>query len=682
MKRSTLSCFALLLGWATAIQQGTTLEWADISCKIKDKEILKGVSGQASPGRLLAILGPSGSGKTTLLNSLCGQVPKNDAMELLGQVRCNDRPRDHNQKQAYIKQEDVFFSQLTVLETLTMAARLKLPRTMTREEKDEEVQEVMGRLGLGKVANTIVGDEKARGISGGEKKRLNLACELLGTPSLIFADEPTTGLDSFQAERVMEALRDLARDGHTVVCVIHQPRGSIFNMFDDLLVLSEGNVMYHGPARKVASYFNAAGFKQPPNCNPAEHALDLVSIDYSSHEQELETKQRVQQLAQAHRLALSRKKGATNGLGSVRARDDLVRGGNGDDHANDLAQMNMAVVKKAGMFEQFRLLMARSWRQVNRSKFANVTRAMTQLTSGLLFGAIFWKIGLGQSHIGDRLGLLQVAAINTAMGTVIKTLTTFPKECSILQNDRAAGKYQVLPYFLSKVITELPISGIFPNIFGLLLYNLCGLNPREGAFVKFLGILTLEAFACSAFGMLIGAVTNSEDAALALGPALMSVFIIFSGAYINMENVPAALRWCQELSIIRWAYEAFCVNEMRGLKFFCDGPKNRGPCIETGEQMLDRIAFGESTVQSASLGLGKILAGCYFLTYLSLELNKPKFQTMLAPQETEEAVRGGAKVKRRRWFCSRRTASHRHSHSGHSTAALAMPAMPVARGGS
>ncbi|CAN0023380.1 unnamed protein product, partial [Sphacelaria rigidula] len=132
------------------------------------------------------------------------------------------------------------------------------------------------------VADTIVGDEKTRGISGGEKKRLSIACQLFGTPSLIFCDEPTSGLDSFQAERVMSTLRELAENGHTVVCSIHQPRSSIFRMFDDLLVLSEGQVMFHGPADRAVGYFRSKGFSMPANTNPGEFAIDVVSIDYTS----------------------------------------------------------------------------------------------------------------------------------------------------------------------------------------------------------------------------------------------------------------------------------------------------------------------------------------------------------------------------------------------------------------
>ena len=164
------------------------------------------VTGHAEPGRLLAILGPSGSGKTTLLNVLAGQVPASSVLTLHGRLYVNGQLVSHSSlpsssspassstehTQAYVRQQDLFYSQLTVRETLLMAARLRLPPSLTLDEKNVLVDSLLKRLGLAKAADTIVGDDKIRGISGGEKKRLSLACELLGSPSLIFADEPTS----------------------------------------------------------------------------------------------------------------------------------------------------------------------------------------------------------------------------------------------------------------------------------------------------------------------------------------------------------------------------------------------------------------------------------------------------------------------------------------------------------
>ncbi|XP_027157325.1 ABC transporter G family member 7-like [Coffea eugenioides] len=157
--------------------------------------LLKGASGEARPGRLLAIMGPSGSGKTTLLNILAGQVMASPRLHLSGLLEVNGQKiSKRTYKFAYIRQEDLFFSQLTVRETLSLAAEMQLEEISSVEERDEYVNNLLFKLGLVSCADSRVGDAKVRGISGGEKKRLSLACELIASPSVIFADEPTTGI--------------------------------------------------------------------------------------------------------------------------------------------------------------------------------------------------------------------------------------------------------------------------------------------------------------------------------------------------------------------------------------------------------------------------------------------------------------------------------------------------------
>ncbi|GKU90212.1 hypothetical protein SLEP1_g4233 [Rubroshorea leprosula] len=244
-----------------------TIRWSNITCSLSDKSsksvrfLLKNVSGEAKPGRLLAIMGPSGSGKTTLLNVLAGQLMASPRLHLSGRLEVNGRPSSNKAyKFAFVRQEDLFFSQLTVRETLSIAAELQLPNLSSVEEKDEYVNNLLFKLGLVSCADTNVGDAKVRGISGGEKKRLSLACELMASPSVIFADEPTTGLDAFQAEKVMETLQQLAQDGHTVICSIHQPRGSVYGKFDDIILLTEGALVYAGPAHdEPLQYFSKFG---------------------------------------------------------------------------------------------------------------------------------------------------------------------------------------------------------------------------------------------------------------------------------------------------------------------------------------------------------------------------------------------------------------------------------------
>ncbi|RZB89255.1 ABC transporter G family member 7 isoform E [Glycine soja] len=390
-----------------------TIQWRNINCSLSDKSsksvmlneqarfLLKNVSGEAKPGRLLAIMGPSGSGKTTLLNVLAGQLTASPRLHLSGVLEFNGKPGSKNAyKFAYVRQEDLFFSQLTVRETLSLATELQLPNISSAEERDEFVNNLLFKLGLVSCADTNVGDAKVRGISGGEKKRLSMACELLASPSVIFADEPTTGLDAFQAEKVMETLQQLAQDGHTVICSIHQPRGSVYSKFDDIILLTEGSLVYAGPARdEPLAYFSKFGYQCPDHINPAEFLADLISIDYSSADSVYTSQKRIDGLVES----FSQRQSAV-----IYATPITI-----NDLSNSRKKISQrAVVKKKGVWwKQFWLLLKRAWMQASRDAPTNKVRARMSIASAIIFGSVFWRMGNSQTSIQDRMGLLQVCDV-------------------------------------------------------------------------------------------------------------------------------------------------------------------------------------------------------------------------------------------------------------------------------
>lgn len=146
----------------------------------------------------------------------------------------------------YVLQDDKMYPHLTVYETLMLAAHFYLPNSVNQEAKELLVMNVIDEMGLVKAKDTIIGDEKCRGVSGGERRRANIGAQLISDPAILFLDEPTSGLDAFQANSVMESMKSLAVNGRLVISVIHQPRSSIYEMFDRLLLLSCGRVMFLG----------------------------------------------------------------------------------------------------------------------------------------------------------------------------------------------------------------------------------------------------------------------------------------------------------------------------------------------------------------------------------------------------------------------------------------------------
>eukprot|EP00117_Sycon_ciliatum_P004957 scpid101826/ scgid4733/ Protein white len=224
------------------------------------------VHGLARAGSLLAIMGASGAGKTTFLNLLTDRTAS--GLQVNAVLAINDnaiKPSDVRRISSYVQQQDLFFSNLTVLEHLTVQALLRMNRNLTRKARLARVHEVLHELGLMDVINSYIGSVSGgtRGISGGQQKRLSFATEVLTDPPVLFADEPTTGLDSFASEIVVHHLKRMAKSGRTILCTIHQPPTEVFNCFDDLLLLAEGRTAYLGPRAAAVSYFSNIGYSCP-----------------------------------------------------------------------------------------------------------------------------------------------------------------------------------------------------------------------------------------------------------------------------------------------------------------------------------------------------------------------------------------------------------------------------------
>ena len=257
--------------------------WANIkagglfSCKSYNKLILKGIDGDFQAGTSTAILGPSGSGKTTLLNFLAARM-RTKGMHVKGGLYVNGRNissiKELKHRFAYVMQDDILFSELTVKEQLSYTARLA-----GINNPDQAVDDVMNWLNLKGCQDTRIGDEASRGISGGEKKRASIATEILTNPSVIFLDEPTTGLDSKSALDVAAMIKMFANNGRTVITTIHQPSSEILMKFDKILCICKGEIVYHGPPEHIPMHFANLGYPPSENTNPGDHLMTILNDD-------------------------------------------------------------------------------------------------------------------------------------------------------------------------------------------------------------------------------------------------------------------------------------------------------------------------------------------------------------------------------------------------------------------
>jgi len=253
---------------------------------MKDRTILNNLSGFVSPGSMLAIMGPSGSGKTTLLNVLAGRINRK---RFQGNVLVNNHPANRSVLKVvagYVPQDDILYGSQTIYEAFLFYAHLKLPH-LSQQDKDSRCRKLIDELGLQKVADSYIGYVGAdaassglqRGISGGERKRTSIGCQLIADPSLLFLDEPTTGLDSFAAEAIIRVLARQLQFGRTIIFTIHQPSTDVMKLFDQLMIIAHGRTVYFGPQSCTLKYFASVGYPCPPDENPGDHFVEIIHLE-------------------------------------------------------------------------------------------------------------------------------------------------------------------------------------------------------------------------------------------------------------------------------------------------------------------------------------------------------------------------------------------------------------------
>ena len=585
-----------------------TLSWDKVCFRAASgRWILGNVSGFAATGRLLAVMGPSGCGKTTLLKILARRFPRQPrGARLGGRVSHSELPV------AYVPQDPKFFSHLTTRETLTLACALAGdPRAA--ESADSALQ----RAGLGECAEGRVGGDTTghavAGVSGGERRRLSIACETVAYGlAPVIADEPTSGLDSFHADRVVRLLKGMAQEGRIVVASLHAPRSASFDMVDDVLLMSEGGrVCYAGPRSGCASYFAALGHACPEHHNEAEFLIDLVSVDTSSEGAARESLARVRRLQAAWE-----RRGGMDGRS----------GGSGEEAQRKAREPPHAAEPRArkGVLKQFRLLAGRAVRQVVRDAYVNGMRLGASVVLAVAFGSSYSgggkKADRPEEHVRGRAALMMQVCITTSMMAMVKSLNGFPRERANVDMERSrgehAGGYGVGPYFLSKLLVETPVDACYPLIFGAIVARMAGFRGGRKARGEFLAACALQGVSASALGLCLGALLPSADAALAVGPCVMSLHIL-SADSVGLFSPGPRPRWLvpvAKTSLVRHGFEGMLASELRGAP-----PAD--PAYPPGDALLDALGMPRDVVpRRAALRQTRLVAAHLAVAYAALKL--------------------------------------------------------------
>ena len=511
-------------GSATDTEEGTAC--GSMTCV---KPILKSLTGVFSPGKMTAIMGASGAGKTTLLKAIAGEAVEG---VLTGDVRVNGHVAttdDLRRVSGFVFQDDLLMATMTVREAILFSARLRLPGGMSLQEKEMRVSHVIELLHLGACADTVIGSSLAKGgISGGEKKRVAIGMELVTNPPILFLDEPTTGLDTYTAYSVMSTLKALAESGRTVVATIHQPSSDIFHIFDNLIVLAEGHIVYQGPAETMVLNFTQGMFLHcPPYVNPADFLF--MQVLYDSHSQGGDNDREASRQRSDTRAQLL--------LAAYRAAP-LCQEWVEQNMSNAGEKMHMDIMsQRAGILEQISIIGVRNVRNVSRNPMGARAKIMQSVFMGSVVALIFHGIGNNQTSTQDRLGSLFFSAM-TMMNGAFSVLVLFGEERVIIQREQALGLYSISAYFVTKVVTELPQNILGPLLQAVITFFPLGYHETyvsTGAekFLIFASVVVLTANAGNGLGIFIASVFSDLRITLVAAPPMILPLMIFSGFFIN-----------------------------------------------------------------------------------------------------------------------------------------------------
>ncbi len=427
------------------IEHGVTLAWRDVSIyasrgRKKIKRIINNCSGAITSGSLVALIGASGAGKSTLMSALAFRNPRDTIVH--GQILVNGCQINSFMKRlsGYVHQDDLFFGSLTVLEHLMCMSFMKLDRRVSDEERKFLIRDIIDRTGLAKCINTRIGEEgEGKMLSGGEKKRLAFATELLTQPAILFCDEPTTGLDSFNAQRLVETLQQLAEKRNTsVLCTIHQPSSQLFAMFDQVLLLSEGRVAFFGDPEDAVDFFSENGYKCPLNFNPAEYLISVVSIEHGSESSGQRTSSRI-----CDKFAVS---------DAAQHRDLLV---NLEIHmwesgSYEGGEEEIINFKPPTPFTTLYWLVWRFFISVIRDPKIQYLRVFQKAAIALMAGLIYaGTIELSQTGVQAIQGIIFLFVSENTFSPMYSTLSIFPQTFPIFLRELKSGLYTTDQFYVA-----------------------------------------------------------------------------------------------------------------------------------------------------------------------------------------------------------------------------------------
>ncbi|KAK1461233.1 hypothetical protein CMEL01_14869 [Colletotrichum melonis] len=436
-----------------ATNLGLSFSYSDLSFhpKKSSKMILQNVTGSIDRGTLTAVMGGSGAGKSTFVNVLMGKT-KNTG----GTVAVNSSPdklKRYKKVIGYVPQDDIVLPELTVYENIVHSAKIRLPQTWSTADIESHVDSVIDCLELSHVRNSLVGSVAVPVISGGQRKRVSIGMELASAPMAIFLDEPTSGLDATAASSLMRTLKAVARLGITVIVIIHQPRTEIFENFDNLILLGNGQTIYEGPQAEVQDYFEGLGFGFPKHSNHGDVVTDIITGNGRDYKQMGEiSKDSLISKWSDHRQSLAPKERHASSIMSNNGIYAAIK------HRGAPLYRQAWLCLRRAILQQYRTKAA-FWAEMGLAALAGFLLGLAEHSKkGILFTGTFKEPYSILSTAVDfksapELALLVSIAVGLVSGA--PGVKTFSEELLVHRREAEAG-HNRLAYFLAKVVSVLP----------------------------------------------------------------------------------------------------------------------------------------------------------------------------------------------------------------------------------
>ncbi|RID67171.1 hypothetical protein BRARA_D02264 [Brassica rapa] len=512
----------------------------------KKLQLLSDITGAFRPGVLTALMGISGAGKTTLLDVLAGRKTSG---YIEGEIRINGYfkvQKTFARVSGYCEQTDIHSPNITVEESLIYSAWLRLVPEIDHKTKIRFVKEVLETIELEEIKDAMVGVPGQSGLSTEQRKRLTVAVELVANPSIIFMDEPTTGLDARAAAIVMRAVKNVAETGRTIVCTIHQPSIDIFEAFDELVLLKRGGSMiYTGPlgqhSSHVIQYFESIPgvAKIKDNYNPATWMLEVTSQSV-----EIELNMDFAKIYKESALYKSNYE-----LNQQLSKPDP---GSSDLHfERTFAQ---------SWWEQFKSCLWKMSLSYWRSPAYNLMRICHTLVSSLIFGLLFWKQGQKidtQQNLFTVLGAIYGLVIFLGVNNCTSALQYFETERNVMYRERFAGMYSAFAFAMAQVVTEIPYILIQSAEFVIIIYPMMGLYGSAYKVFWSLYSMFCNLLSFNYLALFLISITPNFMLAAILQSLFFVAFNLFAGFLIPLPQIPKWWVWLYYLIPPSWSLNVF-----------------------------------------------------------------------------------------------------------------------------